>query len=77
MTFTYRHKVHNYKEYHSVCPLVRIGTPPPPFSPASVQCPSPRTKGGRGGSLACGRGGGRVPISTTGEKLCTLPSLCL
>jgi hypothetical protein len=30
-------------EYHSVCPLVRIGTPPPPF------CAS-RVGGGGGGS---------------------------
>jgi hypothetical protein len=29
-------------------------------------CPSPRTK--RGGTLACGREGGGVPMPTTGEK---------
>jgi hypothetical protein len=39
------HKVHKYLEYHSVCPLVRIGTPPPPLPQASV---SPLgTKGGK------------------------------
>ncbi len=26
------HKVHIYTEYHSVCPLVGIGTLPPPLS---------------------------------------------
>jgi hypothetical protein len=32
------HKVHIYLEYHSVCPLVRIGSwdPPPPLRQASV-----------------------------------------
>ncbi len=30
------HKVHKYKEYYSVCPLVGIGTLPPPLSLASV-----------------------------------------
>ena len=25
----YVHKIHIYLEYHSVCPLVQIGTPPP------------------------------------------------
>jgi hypothetical protein len=42
------HKVHRYKEYHSVCPLVGIGTLPP-LSRQRV-CPSPRNQmGGRGG----------------------------
>ncbi len=31
--------VHIYKEYHSVCPLVGIGTLQPPLSPASVPLP--------------------------------------
>jgi hypothetical protein len=39
------HKVRIYKEYHSVCPLVRIGTPPTPLSPATV--PLPPEPGGR------------------------------
>ncbi len=34
-----------YKEYHSVCPLVGIGTLPTPFSPASVPLP-PEPGGG-------------------------------
>jgi hypothetical protein len=38
------HKVCIYKEYHSVCPLVGIGTLPTPLSPASV--PSPQNWGG-------------------------------
>ena len=36
------HKVHIYQEYHSVCTLVRIGTPPPPCKRVSP----PGTKGG-------------------------------
>ncbi len=43
-----QHKVHIYKEYHSVCPLVGIGTLPPPLSPATVALP-PETKMVRGG----------------------------
>jgi hypothetical protein len=55
------HKVHIYKEYHSVCPLVGIGTFPPPLSPASVPLPPPppppprnqRERGG--GQITCMR----------------------
>jgi hypothetical protein len=36
-----------YKEYHSVCPLVGIGTLPTLLSPASV--PLPQNRGGGGG----------------------------
>ncbi len=39
------HKAHIYEEYHSVCPLLGIGTLPPPLSPASVPLP-PESKGG-------------------------------
>ncbi len=40
------HKVHTYKEYRSVCPLVGTGTRPPPLSPASVHLPpEPRGDG--------------------------------
>ncbi len=46
-----RHKVHTYKEYHSVCPLVGIG------SPASVPLP-PEPKGGGGGTRVRQRGEG-------------------
>jgi hypothetical protein len=40
------HKVHMYKEYHSVCPLVGIGTLPTPLSPASVPLPPEPKRGG-------------------------------
>ncbi len=39
------HKVHIYLQNHSVCPLVRIGTSPPPLPQASVSLP-PEPKGG-------------------------------
>jgi hypothetical protein len=42
------HKVHIYLEYHGVCPLVGIETPPHP-SPASECALHPGTKGGGGG----------------------------
>ncbi len=46
-------KVHIYLEYHSVCPLVGIGTPPTP-SPASERVgPPPRNDRGVGYTLAC------------------------
>ncbi len=38
------HKVRKYEEYHSVCPLVGIGTLPIPLSPASVPLPQNRGK---------------------------------
>ncbi len=38
------------KRYDSACPLVGIGTLPPPLSPASVPLPrGPSSKGGGGG----------------------------
>ncbi len=52
--------VHIYKEYHSVCPLVGIGTLPTPLSPASV--PLPPEPGGGGGTLACGWGVGVLTL---------------
>jgi hypothetical protein len=48
-----------------LCSLVRIVTPHP-LSRKQV-CPSPLNKWG-GGKLACGRGGGGVPIPTTEEE---------
>jgi hypothetical protein len=51
---------HLYIEYHSVCPLVGIGTLPPPLTPTSVLLPI-----------------SNAPIPTNGEKLSTLPTLCL
>jgi hypothetical protein len=45
-----------YLEYHSVCPLVRIGTPPPPLPQASVSSPEP--KGEEGTHSPAGEGVG-------------------
>ncbi len=54
------HKVHTYLEYHSVCPLVGIGTP---------SVPPPPDTGGGGSTYSPAREGVRgVPIRTTGEK---------
>ncbi len=39
------HKVHTYIEYHSVCPLVRFGTPPP----LSLKRVSPSLQNQKGG----------------------------
>jgi hypothetical protein len=44
------HKAHIYLEYHSVCPLVEIGTPPSPVSQAGVSSPLKQREGVR---LAC------------------------
>jgi hypothetical protein len=52
----YDHKVHTYLEHHSVCPLVGIGTAPPPLPQASVYPPSPEPKGGHA-RLRVGGGG--------------------
>ncbi len=41
------HKSHIYLEYHNVCPLVGIGTPPHPLPQASVSLPQ-EPKGGGG-----------------------------
>jgi hypothetical protein len=69
-----KHKVHIYLEYHIVCPLVWIGTPPPPLPQACAPHLPGTTEGGRY-KLACVWGGGGVPIRTTGEKLSTLSTL--
>jgi hypothetical protein len=57
-------KVHEYLEYHSVCPLVRIGTPHP-LSRERVY-PHQESKGGE--HSPAGEGVGRVPIRTAGKK---------
>jgi hypothetical protein len=67
-----------YKEYHSVCPLVGIGTLPTPLSPASVSLP-PRT-GGRGGGGAhspAGEGLRDSQYRRLEKKLNTLPQCLL
>jgi hypothetical protein len=61
-----------YPEYHSVCPLVRIGTPPPP-SPAS-ECVPPGTNGREHTRLRV-RGGG--PNSDDWRKSLALCLLCV
>jgi hypothetical protein len=43
------------KYYHSLCPLVGIGTLPPPLSPASVP-PSPRNQRWDGAHSPAGEG---------------------
>jgi hypothetical protein len=66
-------KVLLFTEYHSVCPLVGIGTLPPPLSPASVPLP-PEPKGG-GGTLPAGEGLGS-PNSDNWRKSLALCLLC-
>jgi hypothetical protein len=58
------HKVLIFTEYHSVCPLARIGTPPTPLPLASVPPPPPNQRVG-GGTLACGWWVGGIPMPTT------------
>jgi hypothetical protein len=58
-----KHKVLIYTEYHSVCPLVGIGTPPTPLR--KQVCPPPTKVWGECTRL---RGGGGYLIPTTGEK---------
>jgi hypothetical protein len=59
----HKHKV-NSIEYHSVCPLVGIGTPPPRLLQASV--PPPRNQTGGKHSPA---GGGGDPNSDDWKKV--------
>ncbi len=53
-----------YLEYHSVCPLVGIGTPHSLF--CKRVCPPPLNQ--RGVTIACGWGGGGVPIGWQKKK---------
>jgi hypothetical protein len=73
--FAYRlqHKVHVYKEYHSVCPLVGTGTLPTSLSPASVPLP-PEPEGGGHTRLRV-RGWGS-PNSDDWRKCLALCLLC-
>jgi hypothetical protein len=60
------HKVHIYKEYHSVCPLVGIGALPSPNPSLASECaPPPQNRGGGGGTLAwgCVFGVGQFPTT--------------
>jgi hypothetical protein len=67
------HKVRIYKEYHSVCPLVGIGTLPTPLPPARMP-PPPPVLGGGGYSLA--REGLGSPNSDDWRKSLALYLLC-
>ncbi len=62
-------KVRIYKEYHSVCPLVGIGTLPTPLSPASVPLPPER---GGGAHSPAGEGLGESNFRRLEKKLSTL-----
>jgi hypothetical protein len=44
--FRHTQSTYIYLEYHSVCPLVGIGTPLPPFTQASVSYPLNQRGGG-------------------------------
>jgi hypothetical protein len=68
------HKVHTYKEYHSVCPLDGIGTLPPPLSPVNVPLP-PEPKG-VGDTLRAGEGLGESQFQRLEKKLITSAFLC-
>jgi hypothetical protein len=61
------HNVLIYTEYHSVCPLVGIGTPTTPLPRAS----------GWGGTLACGWGAWGSPNSDDWRKGLALCLLCV
>ncbi len=67
------HKVRIYKEYHSVCPLVGIGTPPP-LSRKRVFPSPPEPKGG--GDTRLRVRGGWSQFRWLEKKLSTLPTLC-
>ena len=64
----YSPKVHIYTvyiKYHSVCPLVGIGTPPPPLPQASMPLPPPPQP----------KGGGTLASKSTNERGERRPSL--
>jgi hypothetical protein len=78
-----------YEEYHSVCPVVGIGTLLTPLSPASVSLPpEPGGRGGEGGGspncggvggvpTAAGEGLGESQFRRLEKKLSALPTLWL
>ncbi len=66
-------KVPIYKEYHTVCPLVRIGTPPTLLSPASLPLPPEPEK--RRAHSPAGEGLGESQFRRLEKKLSTLPTL--
>ncbi len=68
------HKVRIYKEYHSFCPLVGIGTLPTPLWPASV--PLPQNRGGGGGGTRLRLRGWGSPNSEDWRKSLAHCLLC-
>ncbi len=62
-----------YLEYHSVCPLVRIGTPPPPLPQASVYPPEPKVRA----YSPAGEGVGGSQFGRLEKKPSTLSTLWL
>jgi hypothetical protein len=68
------HKVHKYKEYRSVCPLVGIGDSPNPSlaSECGTVCPSPRTGGGPHSPAGEGLGESLFRRLETSLALCLL-----
>ncbi len=67
------HKVLIYKEYHSPCPLVGIGTLPTPLS-RQQGCPSPHNRG-RGDHSPASEGSRESLFRRLEKKLSTLPTL--
>ncbi len=65
-------QVHIYKEYHSVCPFVGIGTLPSPLSPASVP---PQNQRGEGAHSPAGEGLGESQFRRMEKKHSTLTTL--
>ena len=71
----FEHKVHVYLEYHSVRPLVWIGTPPPPIQSPASEC-VPWTKGrGTHSPAGEGVGGGGSQFGRLEKRLRTLSTL--
>jgi hypothetical protein len=67
------HKDHLFIEYHSVCPLVGIGTLPSLLLPAIVPfAPEPK---GEGAYLPAGEGFGQSQFRRLEKKLSNLPNL--
>ncbi len=69
-------KVHIYKEYHSVCPFVGIGTLPPSLSSECAQSPPlPQNLRGEGAHSPAGEGLGESQFRRMEKKLSTLTTL--
>jgi hypothetical protein len=81
VSFWLLYKGRKYKEYHSVCPLVRIGTLPSPNPSLASECAPPPEPGGGGVGrhtrLRGGEGLGESQFRRLEKKLSTLPTLWL